>query len=247
MPDISVEICMHATTPDEVRDASRSAFLAGAATIELCAGMEVGGLTPSVECIEAAREGFVDRVGLMVMIRPHAESFAYSAADHATKLKQIKMANEAGADGVVFGPLLPDEQLHREHVTELVGAAQSLGLKTTFHRAFDLIADPLTALGFLIELGVDRVLTSGVKWGEPGTALDGVDRIASCARYAGLRMQIVAGGGVTVENAPRILERLPLHACDIALHAYSGAQEEDGRVTVESVRKLVEAANGVGE
>ncbi|MHC4994248.1 MAG: copper homeostasis protein CutC [Planctomycetota bacterium] len=234
---------MHATTPNEVFDASRAANSAGADTIELCAGMELGGLTPSAECIEAAREGFAGRAGLMVMIRPHADSFVYSPDDHKMKLVQIEAAHRAGADGVVFGPLLPDDQMHHKHVTQLVEAAQSFGLKTTFHRAFDLIADPLAALGFLIDLGVDRVLTSGIRWGYPGTALDGVDRIASYARYAGRRMQIVVGGGVTPQNAPRIIERLPLNVCDIALHAYSGAQK-NGRVTVESVRTLIESVNG---
>lgn len=242
MPKISLEICLHATTPDAVFDSSRAAYEGGATTIELCAAMEVGGLTPELGCIEAARRGFGDRAGLMVMVRPHGEGFVYTRADHADQLAQIQVAHSAGADGVVLGPLRADDQVHRADLSELVDAAQSLGLQATFHRAFDLIPDPIAAIDFLIELGVDRILTSGVRWGAPGTALDGVGKIASYARHAGERIQIVVGGGVTPQNASEILARLPVNDANLALHAYSGAQC-DGRVTVESVRALIDAAN----
>jgi copper homeostasis protein len=157
-------------------------------------------------------------------------------------LDQIDAAAAAGADGVVFGALHgPDNRIDCAASRRLLAAARRHGLKTTMHRAFDATPDPDAALDALLDLGVDRVLTSGLPWGRRGSALDGVERLACTIERAAGRIEVVLGGGVNPANVGPLLARLPLHLGRVSVHAYSGAQI-GGQTTVDAVRLLVNAA-----
>lgn len=239
---IPVEICIDASDAAAVERSVSAAYDGGAATIELCADMHLDGLTPSVDCLVAARRAFRQRPGLMAMIRPRAGDFCYSPAELALMLDQIAMAAGAGADGVVFGVLqAPDHCIDLAASQRLLAAARRHALKTTMHRAFDATPDPNATLDTLLDLGVDRVLTSGVPWGQRGSALDGVERLARTIQRAQGCIEVVLGGGVNPANVGPLLARLPLDAGRVSVHAYSGAQV-NGQTTVETVRSLVEAA-----
>lgn len=200
------------------------------------------GLTPTRRQIAAARAAFPDRPGLLVMIRLRAGDFAYTLPEVRQMEAQVQVAAQAGADGVVFGVLRPDDhRVDAEATRRLVATARSHGLGTTFHRAFDATPNPLEALQTLIDLGLDRVLTSGTPWGQPGTALEGVPRLAELVSLAGHRIEVVVGGGIRAEHLPILMARLPVQAGRVAFHAYSGAQEA-GRTTLPAVRNLVAAA-----
>lgn len=240
---ISIEICIEASDAAAVEQAVSAAYRGGAATIELCAAMHLDGLTPSQDCIAAARRAFESRPGLMVMIRPRAGDFCYSPAELALMLEQIDAAAAGGADGVVFGVLREaDQRLDLAANQRLLAAAVGHGLKVTMHRAFDATPDPDATLDALIDLGFDRVLTSGLPWGQRGTALDGAERLAQTLGRAQDRIEVVLGGGISPANVGPLLARLPLHAGRVSVHAYSGAQI-NGRTTIEAVRLLLEAAS----
>lgn len=239
---IPVEICIDASDAAAVERSVSAAYDGGAATIELCADMHLDGLTPSVDCLVAARRAFRQRPGLMAMIRPRAGDFCYSPAELALMLDQIDAAAAAGADGVVFGALQTlDNRIDLAASQRLVASARRHALKTTMHRAFDATPDPNATLDTLLDLGVDRVLTSGVPWGQRGSALDGVERLARTIQRAQGCIEVVLGGGVNPANVGPLLARLPLDAGRVSVHAYSGAQV-NGQTTVETVRSLVEAA-----
>jgi copper homeostasis protein len=72
----------------------------------------------------------------------------------------------------------------------------------TFHRAFDMARDPYAALDTLINLGVNRVLTSG----QDSSVLEGLDLITDLVRVAGDRIIIMPGGGVTERNFEKIVK-----------------------------------------
>ena len=108
------------------------------------------------------------------------------------------------------------------------------------HRAFDATTDLDATLDALIELGFDRVLTSGVPWGQRGSVLDGVERLARTIQRAQGRIEIVLGGGINPANVGLLLARLPLDAGRVGVHAYSGAQIS-GQTTIEAVRNFVAA------
>ena len=71
-----------------------------------------------------------------------------------------------------------------------------------FHRAIDVVPDPLKTLDILIDLGFTRVLTSGQ---EP-TAYEGMELIAAMVKHAKGRIEILPGGGITKKNAAKLVK-----------------------------------------
>jgi copper homeostasis protein len=157
-----------------------------------------GGTSPSAGLIKLARQNL--SIKLYVMIRPRGGDFCYSETEFEVMKADIQTAKESGADGVVFGLLNPDGSVDVLRTKELVDLAHPM--KVTFHRAFDVCAEPFAALETIIELGCERILTSGQK----NTAVEGIDLLKTLAERAGNRIEIMAGAGVSVQNAAQLLE-----------------------------------------
>jgi len=183
---IVLEACV-----DSVESAA-AAVAAGAHRVELCANLVEGGTTPSVGAIERAAGDL--GADVMVMIRPRGGDFVYSRRELAVMERDIEAAQTAGAAGVVFGCLTPEGEVDRDAVRTLVQEANPL--KVTFHRAFDVCRDPHEALESLVDLGVDRVLTSGQR----GSAPEGLDLIAALVSAADDRIVVMPGVGITAAN-----------------------------------------------
>ncbi|MCP3957067.1 MAG: copper homeostasis protein CutC [bacterium] len=186
-----VEVCL---------DSAESAVAAeegGAHRVELCAGLVEGGITPSAGTIHTTRRS-ID-IGLQVMIRPRGGDFCYSPTEVEIMLRDLEVAREAGADGVVFGALLPDGRTDAELTARLIAASRPMSV--TFHRAFDMTRDPSEALETLIELGIDRVLTSGQEAG----VMEGLELVAELIRKAGDRIVVMPGCGITPRNLGQVL------------------------------------------
>lgn len=242
---INVEICINSDGGQSVSDAVSAALHGGASTIELCAAMEVGGLTPERHHIREARKAFKDKNGLMVMIRPRAGDFCYASNEIQVMHDQIKMAAEEDANGVVFGVLRKeDDGLDLDQLNRLVETGKGLGMKTTFHRAFDATSNSLETLEYLIDGGVDRVLTSGTSWYDPRPAVKGVNQLNQIIEQAKGRIEIVVGGGVAIGNVEKLLRNLILSYNNISIHAYSGAQE-NGITKRRLVHSLVSAVENM--
>lgn len=189
---VLLEICC-----DSV-DACVEAEQGGADRIELCAALSEGGLTPSLGTLELALERV--RIPIVVLVRPRRGDFVHTATERETVVRDVLHAKKAGAHGVALGALLPDGSIDRDALCEFVRAARPLSI--TFHRAFDHARDPLAALETLIELGVDRVLTSG----GAATAPEGAARIAEFVRAARGRITLLAGGGVRPANVRALVD-----------------------------------------
>ena len=197
---VGLEVCV------DTIDGLEQAVAAGAARIELCGPLAVGGTTPSVGLIEGARNCAVP---VYAMIRPRDGDFVFSPADETAMLAEIRFVQAAGLAGVVLGASRPDGTLDRAMLARLSVAAGGLG--RTLHRAFDLAPDPLEALETAIGLGFERVLTSG---GSP-RAVDGAAVLARLVRAAAGRIEIMAGSGITPENVAGLVG-----ACGVrAVHA----------------------------
>ncbi len=178
-------------------DGVRAARDAGADRVELCANLLEGGTTPSLGAIRRART--VAGIGLHVIIRPRGGDFFYSADEFDEMETDILAAKEEGTDGVVFWLLQSDGRVDAERCRRLIEAARPMAV--TFHRAFDMAADPFEALETLIDLGVERVLTSG----QEESVLEGLPLITSLHRQAGERLIVMPGGGITPRNVERIV------------------------------------------
>ena len=73
-----------------------------------------------------------------------------------------------------------------------------------FHRAFDCVKDPYESMEKLIAMGVDRVLTSGLK----AKAMGGMELIAKLQELYGEKIEILAGSGINASNALEIMKNL---------------------------------------
>ncbi len=178
---------------------TKSAVEGGADRIELCSALSEGGITPSFGLIKQCREAFT--VPLFPIIRPRPGDFLYTEEELELMLKDVILSRESGCDGVVIGLLYKDGSIDVKRTAKLIKAAYPL--EVTFHRAFDRCKDPFTALQQLIDIGCQRILTSGQK----PTAPEGVDLIAELIQKADDRIIIMPGAGVRKDNIKMIAER----------------------------------------
>jgi copper homeostasis protein len=175
----------------------------GADRLELCGALEVGGLTPSHGLIALARERV--HIPIHVLIRARAGDFVYDEHEFATMLSDIEYCAAIGCEGVVIGALDAQGRVDKPRCRDLISAAGRLGV--TFHRACDVARDLSAALEDIIELGCERVLTSG---GKP-TALAGAVKIRALVQQAGERVRVMAGAGIDASNAGAVLEQTAAH------------------------------------
>jgi copper homeostasis protein len=179
------------TTPAEARLAEQG----GADRLELSSGLELGGLTPSLNTFGAVRESI--GIPIVVLLRPRPGGFKYSDDEFDIMCRDAQEFLQAGADGVVFG-ILDHEGIDRRRCKQLLQIAEG---RAVFHRAFDLLPNPLAALHELIALGFSRLLTSGGR----ATAATGASRLATLVESAGRQIEIVAAGGIRPHNVGALL------------------------------------------
>jgi copper homeostasis protein len=178
---------------------TKSAIEGGADRIELCANLAEGGTTPSNGTIIQCREKFA--VQLYPIIRPRGGDFLYTEDEFEIMLKDVKLCKQLGCDGVVIGLLHSDGTIDLKRTAKLIEAAYPLGV--TFHRAFDRCKDPFQAVEQLVEIGCERILTSG----QQPTVNEGIDFIAGLNKMAEERIIIMPGSGVRVDNIKVLAEK----------------------------------------
>ena len=171
----------------------------GADRIELCDNPGEGGTTPSFGTIENVLQNV--SLDVFVMIRPRGGDFHYSNYEFHSMKRDIDQCQKASVDGVVFGILTPDGRIDKKRCKELIDRARPL--KVTCHRAFDMTRDPFEALEDCIEVGFDRILTSGQRL----KALEGADLIAELIKKASGRIAIMPGSGVNESVVEEIVRK----------------------------------------
>lgn len=178
---------------------TKAAVEGGADRIELCAALCDGGTTPSFGTIKKCRENF--NVQLFPIIRPRGGDFLYSDEEVEIMMKDAKLCKDLGCDGVVIGLLNADGTIDLKRTAKLIELAYPL--EVTFHRAFDRCKNPFEAMEQLIEIGCQRILTSG----QQPTAPRGIDLIARLVKAADERIIIMPGSGVRKENIKELAEK----------------------------------------
>ena len=219
MPAVTtvVEIC--ASSLDEAIAAEKG----GASRIELCASLDVDGLTPDPELVAAVRHHV--KIPVFVFVRPRAGDFVYNAGELSTMRRAILRARVLGADGIATGVLTDTGLVDEEAMQVLMEAARPLPV--TFHRAVDATRDPIEAIEALLSLGVDRVLTSG----GARTAREGASTLAEMVRRAGEALTVVAGGRVRPDHAAALVRETGVRE----IHAHLGAEATAVERLVRSV------------
>ena len=183
------------------------AMQAGARRIELCDNLAVGGTTPSYGVTKAAVELAANYdTTIMTMIRPRGGGFVYNELEIAIMLEDIRLAAQAGSQGVVFGALTADKKLDKPNLEKLI--ATSKGMEIVFHMAFDELSDnnQLEAIDWLSQAGVTRILTRA---GVSGDSLE--KRFAHYHRileHAKGKIEILPGGGIDLDNRQIFIDQL---------------------------------------
>ena len=222
---IIVEVCA-----DSI-DSALAAQQGGAERIELCQSLAEGGTTPSFAVIEAARR--LLNIKVFVLIRPRGGDFLYNDTEFALMQMDIHCCGKLGCHGVVIGMLNADGSIDVRRCAVLIALAREYNMQVTFHRAFDCCRDLPESLETIIELGCERVLTSG---GFP-SAPEGTAALRQLVSQAGERIIVMPGAGITPENAAELVKN-------------TGAKEIHGsfrsvltngiwRTDPEKVRKIV--------
>jgi len=191
---VLLEVCANSVT------SALAAQDGGAARVELCENLYEGGTTPSHGEIELARKQL--KIKLYVLIRPRGGDFLYTDLEFDIMLADVKFCIAADCDGVVIGILNADGTIDTERCSKLIQLAKQGGIGVTFHRAFDMCADMYQALEDIIEMGCERILTSGGK----STAMEGIRTIANLIKKAAGRIIIMPGSGVSEKNVGDLVQ-----------------------------------------
>ena len=165
----------------------------GAHRIELCTALSVGGLTPSRDLIRKTMAALA--IPVHVLVRPRSGDFCYSEEELATMLQDIEFYKEVGCSGVVSGVLTSEGDVDAIATKRLINMAS--GMHFTFHRAFDEVLDPQKSLLQLIDLGADRILTSG----QQPSAIKGLSLLKKLLKISEATIEIMPGAGITSKNA----------------------------------------------
>lgn len=235
-------------------EAINAAKAGGAKRIELCSGIEEGGLTPSFALISYAINSQIPEVN--VLLRPRPGDFVYSEDELKMLEEEIVAASMAGADGFAFGVLTPEGDVDVKACRKLVAIAclnaavdNKPRPRLTFNRAFDVCRDPMKALKDIIDLTFDTLLTSG----QQPTASDGIPMLRKLVETAEGRIKIIAGSGVNPDNAARIITetgvngvhstaRKPIKSCMIHRNDKIGFAEDRMETSAEVVGRLMHNA-----
>jgi copper homeostasis protein len=185
---VQLEVCANSVV------SALAAQHGGAVRVELCENLSEGGTTPSHGEIVIARKLLT--IQLYVLIRPRGGDFLYTDEEYNVMVEDIKHCLQAGCDGIVIGILKADGTIDKERCSKLVRMAKAMGAGVTFHRAFDMCADMGRALEDIIEIGCERILTSGGK----STAMEGFRAIGGLIEKAKGRITIMPGSGINDHN-----------------------------------------------
>ncbi|WP_165021159.1 copper homeostasis protein CutC [Dysgonomonas sp. ZJ279] len=191
---VTLEICSNSV------QSSIEAQRGGAVRVELCDNLAEGGTTPALSQIELSRQ-YID-IQLNVIIRPRGGDFLYNDLEFEIMKRDVHHCGLSKCDGVVIGMLNADGSIDKNRNAELIQIARKYRMSVTFHRAFDRCADLFQSLEDIIDLGCDRILTSGGK----KTALEGKEIIKQLIEKAGDRIIIMPGSGITENNISELVE-----------------------------------------
>lgn len=229
-----------------------NAYRGGASRIELNSALHLGGLTPSLGTLKLTKQNTDLKV--ITMIRPRGAGFCYSEKEFEVMKEDTLLMMQNGADGIAFGCLDENGNIHRKQTKEIIDIVKEYHGEVVFHRAFDCVKDPFASIEILIELGVDRILTSGLEM----KAMEGIELIAKLQEKYGNQIEILAGSGINASNAKEMMARTGIHqvhssckdwlhdpttACNHVSYAYAPAPHENDYdvVSEELVRKIIQS------
>ena len=243
---VLVEVCV--TSFEEALAAERC----GADSIELCTWLACGGVTPSLGLVETVVERL--RIPTRVLVRATPGGFSYTMDEQRVMLRDIAtLSGVERLEGLVTGALDQNGLADRAFVQQALAIAANK--RSTFHRAIDRSSDPRASLDRCIELGFDRILTSGGS----SRAIDGAELITWMVEHAPSTLRIAAAGGINATNVVELVERTGVQevhfaaqrATDlptetVAMSSIPATADFYGRPDVAKIERVLEALTKAG-
>ena len=212
-----VEVCANSY------ESAINAEVGGANRIELCKDLHLDGLTPDDETVISTLNKL--KIPVFILVRPRSGNFVYTNEEFELMKNDIKKFKKLGCSGIVSGVLKKDNTIDLERTKELIELSRPI--EFTFHRAFDKIIDPIKGLEELIEIGADRILTSG----QEDSAIDGIKLIEKLIEIATNRIAIMPGSGVKSDNINNFKA--------IGTNEIHGSFSKNGKTQIDVLEKIV--------
>ena len=225
-----IEVCV-----DSLEGAIRAAE-SGADRIELSEQLQVGGVSPSEQLIQAVRNAI--QIPIIVLIRCRAGDFYFDSKEQKQMVADAQRAVELGANGIAIGGLTKQNELDLVFLKSLIDL--QLPCEWVMHRAFDTVQDPKKGIEELVQLGFHRILTSG----GPNHACEGIPALKCLVEYSAGRIEILPAGGIDSNNAGDILSLTgcnQLHGSFRSSTLSSGPIRLPDATTIQTVSKLIKA------
>ena len=165
--------------------------------IELCEKKDLGGITPRREII---KESLQLGTPIHPIIRPRGGDFNYTNREVDIMLDDVSFCRDNQCSGIVFGFLNKKDDVDMSLCRKIIKVSGNMSL--TFHRAFDKTRHPLESMEKIIDLGFDRILTSGQK----SNAVTGLNLINTLTEKSNGRISIMPGAGVRSSNIDILLK-----------------------------------------
>lgn len=225
--EIKIEICANTI------QSAVNAKAGGADRVEICDNWEAGGTTPSLATIEYC----INQLNLEtnVLIRPRRGDFIYTEEEFDVICNDVIHCREAGANSVVVGFLTKDLTLDYEKAKKIVDISGQM--KVVFHRAIDICVDRDKAIESLIEIGCDKILTSG---GE-NTAYEGMQGIMDTRKKYGSQLGIIAASGINCGNVVEIIKNTGISE----IHSPCNKTSHNNITSVEEVKKFIDLIKNI--
>jgi len=177
-----------------------NAQISKADRVELNCALYLGGLTPTLATLDYVKQHCT--IPIISMVRSRGGGFCYSELEFELMLKDAKALLEHDTDGLVFGALTAQKEIDMIRTKAMVELAHSYGKELVIHRAFDCVNDPFKSIEELIQLKVDRVLTSGNR----ATAYEGKEILKALQERYGTHIEILMAGKITQDNALKLIQ-----------------------------------------
>ncbi|MFQ7798763.1 MAG: copper homeostasis protein CutC [Coprobacillus cateniformis] len=176
-----------------------NAYRGGASRIELNSGLYLGGLTPSLGTLILTKKN--TELKVITMLRPRGAGFHYTDDEFEVMKNDAVLMMEHGADGIAFGCLDENGHVNVKQTQQIINIIKEFDGEVVFHRAFDCVKDPYQTIEKLIDMGVQRILTSGLK----PKAMEGKELIKDLQMKYGDQIEILAGSGINACNALELM------------------------------------------
>jgi len=177
-----------------------NAEIGGADRVEFNSALYLGGLTPSLASLIYLKERV--KIPMICMVRTRGAGFTYSQEDIEVMCMDAELLLKHGADGIAFGALNEDRSIDIPTNQKLIDICHKYNKEFVFHRAIDCVDNPIESIETLINLKVDRILTSGFR----STALEGLNNLKELESKYGHQIEFLMGGKVNSSNANKLID-----------------------------------------